>query len=559
MTLAEYLSAREPCYDAAERLLREPATGPGYHTQVARGTPAHSTRNAMDYALALLQSGDAALADRASDIIDRIVELQVTDPVDQHYGIWGWFMEEPPAQMNPADWNWADFIGVRLAQALAVHGQQLRSDTAAGVRRALHHAAMAIFRRNCGPGYTNIAIMGGVATAAAGELLSLPFLTEYAIARLNAVIRLHDTVGGFTEYNSPAYTRVGIEETERALLIVRNPEVRRLADRIRCLEWQAVAEHYHPGTGQIAGPCSRAYSDWLTPVLCRDIREATGAVVPSRYAELPLAQRSAQEGYCIVPAIACPDDLRPRFSGLPEDPHAVTSRFGSNRYGDIVGTTWFSRDACLGSVNRDMCWHQRRSLLGYWRTDQDPAVCLRVRGLRDDQDFCGLYLHMSQHGPRILASVGLAYGVGDFHPIFDRSPDDTFPVRDLRLRLSLAGRGVRAVTLGDSRYALRAGDWHAVVCTPHVPCVMGGRPIQWELLEGSEEVHLDAVLHHGGDLRLDCRNTLMQLAFGLELAPASASPCTEPPTLAAAAPYRIGWTWAGLSVDAPERPIEFCW
>ena len=98
------------------------------------------------------------------------------DPTSATYGIWSWHLEEPLAAMAPPDWNWADFIGARIAHALFEYQGKLPPDLLGRMSAALGHAAMAIFRRNTTPAYTNIAVMGAGVALAAGELLDEPLL-----------------------------------------------------------------------------------------------------------------------------------------------------------------------------------------------------------------------------------------------------------------------------------------------------------------------------------------------------------------------------------------------
>src|SRR5690606_4772087 len=116
----------------------------------------------------LLQAGGQERVDRAATVIRAVVALQDTDPLNPTYGIWPWLLEEPLEQMDRPDWNWADFLGARLATILADHAAALPADVADAARVALGHAAWSIFRRNVHLDYTNIAIMGAGVTAAAG-------------------------------------------------------------------------------------------------------------------------------------------------------------------------------------------------------------------------------------------------------------------------------------------------------------------------------------------------------------------------------------------------------
>ena len=99
--------------------------GPDYHTRVPQGAWVHPTRESLDYALELLRSGRKG---QAAAIVSEVLSLQDTDPTSKTYGIWPWLLEEPLAEMDPPDWNWADFCGARLAQLLVEHAGDLPED-----------------------------------------------------------------------------------------------------------------------------------------------------------------------------------------------------------------------------------------------------------------------------------------------------------------------------------------------------------------------------------------------------------------------------------------------
>ena len=82
--------------------------------------------------------------------------------------------------MSPPDWNWADFLGANLLQISRDHRDILDPDLLQQVDHAIVHACHAIIKRNVGPGYTNIAIMGAYVTLVAGELFQLPEIKAMA-------------------------------------------------------------------------------------------------------------------------------------------------------------------------------------------------------------------------------------------------------------------------------------------------------------------------------------------------------------------------------------------
>ncbi len=78
---------------------------------------------------------------RAHTIIHSVLALQSTDSTARSFAIWPWFFEGPLEKMSSPDWNWADFIGALLAQALVKHRNLLMAELVAQMRAALRRAA----------------------------------------------------------------------------------------------------------------------------------------------------------------------------------------------------------------------------------------------------------------------------------------------------------------------------------------------------------------------------------------------------------------------------------
>lgn len=554
-SLSAYLRTMEPLFDKAAGLPVTTWKGPGYHTCVPAGTPVHEVRIALDYALALFEEGSPASVSRALGILDRVVPLQDLDPTNATYGIWPWLLEEPLTQMSPPDWNWADFCGVRLAHILGVYQKQLTPAHAAAVRQSLHAAAYSIFRRNVGPGYTNICFKGAVVCGATGELLDDAFLRDYALARLARFIAFVRANGGFTEYSSPPYTFIVLHEAERALLTLRSPALREAVSGVLHLCWDDLVTALHLPTGQLCGPLSRTYADLLQPHIVDDMEERLGIPLfhPAGAASVSVSQVPTYP----IPPQPCPEALRKGLLDRP--PESFTRR----RYvfseaepkRERTASRWFGPDACLGSANYENLWTQRRPLLGFWRVADTLAV-LRVSIRHDgNRDFCSGALRVHQEGRSLLALASLVTERGDFHDVLDRPADGIFRISDLHLSIQLSGPGATIHETADGVFTLACGSWQTVV---RPACgLFDGHTVIWRTQQNANEALLRAVINDGAPLVLEpAAVTTFAIGFTLSMQLAGlprafgAEPLIEPNkiTLRADSPH------GPLSVSAPLKP-----
>lgn len=555
-SLSAFLDDCGARYSESHQMIGQKFRSPGYHSTVKDGTWVHPVIQSLDYAVGLFDRNAGGDRRRAEEILSKVLTLQDTDSASRTYGIWPWLLEEPLAKMSPPDWNWADFCGARLAVILADHATILGDGLKQAVQTSLSHAARAIVKRNVGPSYTNIAIMGGGVCAAAGELLGDPQLLGYGRSRLQKVVAHTAHHGGFNEYNSPTYTMVALTEAERTLHLVRDPATREAAEQIRRAAWEVIAQSYHPGTSQWAGPHARSYSDYIFPRTAAYLSAQTGAAIaphPSadagRTLELPVKWR-----------LPCPEPLKERFSRLPSDPHEIRRTFvrGQSPDSSTVGTTWLTADACLGSVNRGTFWTQCRPLIGYWKTDADPAVVLRVRFLHDGRDFASMGVSTAQSGGRCLVLVYPLRNQGDWHPGLDRPANGIFQASDFRLRVELTGSGVAVEQLGPGRWALRAGEYRAIVHT--LPGRFAGQDIAWKSGSNSQQAFVDAICYQGPSRPFDFHELPeVVLATGVEILLIGQSQTDPAPRLIETKPRTIEAVWEvgkGLSVKSTLQTVN---
>ena len=506
-------------YDPTAQMLRAEFSSPGYHTTLKGGT-VHRTRNSLEYAVALLDSGEPEREERAEAILRQVIALQDQDPDSRTYGIWSWFLEEPLDQMSPPDWNWADFCGTQLLQVAIDHMDRLPADLRRQVKDSILHAARSIVRRNVGPGYTNIALMGTYVTLVAGERFDVRDLADYGRKRLRQFCEYTDEKGSFSEYNSPTYTCVAIKEISRMRQHVRDRESQELLRDLNEFAWQHVARRFHAPTEQWAGPHSRSYATLLRNSTLAFLQRADGKVrfVPESEAwESIDAHRIKLE---------CPAELLNRFRSLGTfrtEIEAFVCNKGNAH--DIIGTTYLHPDFALGSVNIGDLWNQRRPLVGYWQSADGPAA-VRLRFLHDDYDYSSASLFTVQNEGDVFGAVLFATDRGDTHISLDRIRNATITARDLRLRLQFEG------DLGNLRLPdrLRLGEPMRFTAAPieGTFCVhaaeFAGRPVRIEAQRQPDEAWIDVVLYKGSAREFDfSRIEEAAIIFTLGLAPTGTS------------------------------------
>jgi len=427
------LSKQDVRYDPAEKMIRRPFSSPGYHTTLKAGY-VHPTRDSLNYAVALLDSGEPDRCERAQEILRKVISLQDQNPNSRTYGIWSWFMEEPLEKMSPPDWNWADFCGTQLLQVVRDHMHRLPDELEQQVKDSILHAAYSIKRRNVGPGYTNIAVMGTYVTLTAGEVFGVDELADYGKKRLKRFYDFTFEQGSFREYNSPTYTVVAIKELSRMLRHVKDPDSQKLLRELNRFAWYHLARRFHSPSRQWAGPHSRCYSTLLRNSTLIFIQQATAGRIhflPENDTFVSLdAHRIGAE---------CPQDFFHYLTDFPK-PRLEIETFTRNAPDkhDIIGTTYLHPDYTLGSVNIGDLWNQRRPLLAYWNTDTG-VVAMRLRCLHDGYDYSSASIFTVQDESDVLGAVVFAIDRGDTHISLDRLKNATIKAKDLRIRLQFEG------------------------------------------------------------------------------------------------------------------------
>ncbi len=563
---ARALAEWDDRYDPEARMIRTPFSSPGYHTTLTEG-PVHPTRESLLYAVACLDAGDEPRRATAEAILRRVAPLQDTDPARNTYGIWSWYYEEPLERMSPPDWNWADFCGAQLLQALIDHRDRLPADLVEQLTQAMWHACQSIIQRNVRPDYTNIAIMDCYVLLVAGERLDWPEIARTGQERLARFHAFTFARGSFAEYNSPTYTRTAIAEISRLRRHAQSPAARALIDDLHSFAWKHLARHYHAPTRQWGGPHSRCYST-LVDVAFQSYLQWAGA---GRLAPIPDDAIVIEVDWPRL-GLEMPDEVLPYFAPLTA-PRTEIETFApaDSASPAVVGTTYLAPDICFGSVSHGDLWNQRRAVLAYWGTADNPSY-LHLRLLHDGYDFSSGYLFTTQRDNVVLAAITLVTDNGDTHLHLDPLKDGRLRLSDLRVRLEIGGAAAQHIATEPvdlkSPLAQPIGELTLAVQVGHAVC--GAFPVTGAWLSsddadailhlppgachGAPAAALDIVLYHGPEIDIDLATlapVLVALGITLDAAPVTGELAVTP----AGDNWSLNWNLpAPLSLTAPVGP-----
>jgi hypothetical protein len=480
-------------YDPEEKLLLIPHPKPNFKTYFV-STPMHAIRWSLEYAVALMDTGDEAYRQRALDIIDVVLQYQNTDPTDGNYGLWPDFKEFSMEDMQKVDGNTADFLGIALIGIRFVHGDRIPDALKERIDTAIKHAAVSVMHRDITVTYTNPAMMSLVVTLVAGDAYDMKDVKAYGLSKANKILAYTREQGSFPEYNSPNYLTVVINALTRVRNYVSDPRALKIVDQLYYMAWKHAAVRFHPPTRQWSGPNSRSYQELLPPGYLSMIDSGlSGEFEPTT--DLSSAQAGFEQRlFCEIP-----ESLHPYFTTL-EEPREVVERFVKAAYDwipDVVGTTWLTPEYSVGSVNRGDMWGQRRNLQIYWGNDQKPAY-LRTRFMKDEYDFASVNFFSVQEENRVIAALNFSTNGGDRH-LFQDAISERFDAKSLRLRFELGGAAKAAeVQLPEDVHApvfIMADGLYIRIQAPFAE--LDASHGYWETGSDGKTTWLDLILYEG--------------------------------------------------------------
>ena len=536
--LRESLDKLHPRYDPKEKMLSKTLTGYNYHTDAETGV-FHEVRASFNYAVGLLDLDEEKYKQRAFNIIKKTISLQDTDTASKTCGVWPYYQEEPLAtKKSPADYNWADFNGVALLDIYMGHQAKLPAALKALIRSSLIYAATSVQKRNVQPGYTNIAIMGTYMTYMTSHLFDLPGMKLYSKNRLKNFYD-YTLKRGFTEYNSPTYTIIALDELDRMKRHIIDKDVKPAIDSLYNRGWNVVAKHYHKPSGQWAGPHSRSYNSLVNAFYYGILKQGSDGKI-----NLPGAMaRTDVKIKHNIPAYLLPYFLNPAYPQVIKETLAIDDP-------KIIGNTYMTDTYALSSANRSSLWNQRRPLLAYWGTAQNPMY-LQVRFLHDLYDFSAASFYGDQKENTILAGINFITNGGDKHISIDRLKDGVFKAKDIRLRFEFGNVSPNSLTIpagNNESFTINAGGLQFNLQL--YQAVFDQLKGRWEK-GGDEKVsYVDYVVYNGDEKEIDLK-AVNEAVLGFTLQVSSKD--NEKVTFSKAGEnFTAGWK--GLGISFPFKP-----
>lgn len=489
--------ALDESYDPAVRMCTSYRGKNGYHSRLSDCT-VHEIRKSFDYAYQLLNRDGEGDRERAHDILYRVIALQDMNPARNTYGIWQYFLEEDLEEMNPPDWNWADFNGKSLLQILNEHDEKLSEDIKARMRDSICHACRAIIKRNVQPSYTNISVMGAYVTLYAGESMGNEEFFTYGKNRLRALHSYNMSHGNFSEFNSPTYTFICLEDLSALHRDIRDEECKQLSDDLIKLAWETVALHFHIASGQLAGPHDRAYAFLLADSTKLSIERALDYKI-KLIDDYRIFNTQNIGNLHFTCSLSCPEQYIPYFTETTEE-RILDQTFAPGR----MAYTYIHDVYTIGSLHCECAWNQHRNVLGYFGSVKEP-VAFNLKCLHDDWDYCSAHMATVQEKGRTLTAFAFATDGGDTHVCLDMVKNAAIQAKDFRIRALFEGATcyLTAEQLGASSFRVTDLRNGLTVFIDFPYAKFGDLPVQFAVVRMKNQLGIDAVLYSGEERIID--------------------------------------------------------
>ena len=250
----------------------------------------------------------------------------------------------------------------------------------------------------------------------------------------------------------------------------------------------------------------------------------------------------------------CPEDLESFFTTI-EAPREIVEVVVKRDPLDHVATTYITPNLTLGSINYQDTWNQRRNILAYWGTEDEPS-CLKVRLIYDGYDLSTGAIWTQQDTHCVLGALTFATNGGGKHLSLEKLENGTFEATELALRFEFTGSATQAEVHFPGNLNDPATVSHQdVEVGIHIPYAdFSGRTLRWEQIETEDMLALDVTIHRG-----DKRTFILPevdsaaIGFGLQVGGNG----TIDPAKAVVQSDRLSLAWKDMAFSVPTRPEPY--
>jgi len=380
------------CWDEAAGLFRMP--GDAIYERGQVGVPGHLVRETAWYALGLLLRDAPGDRMRACRAVDTVLTYQFDAPGQPYHGTWCRSPYEPPPPENPTVWedydpNWREFVGTTLAFILLEYEVWLPSDLVRRIDVALRRAIAGTLARNVPASYTNIALMTAFVLQFSADRFGEPAWAADAERLAAEILQRFRANTTFDEYNSPTYYGVDIYALALWRSYASSARLRESGAEMEAALWRDIAQFYHAGMRNVAGPYDRSYG--------MDMRHYVASLgmwiwLATGYerAPFPGLDGPIEHGwdFAVAPLFALlglrmPDDARLHFLAFQGERQIERAIAAAPRR---VATAWVGARVMLGAQDSSSRYrvgdHQFHPATIHWLIDKDRVGWIRIRSVQ---------------------------------------------------------------------------------------------------------------------------------------------------------------------------------